>query len=366
MTITLNETTSRKPLRLWPGVVIVILQWLLAFGVPQVAPDAELFSLPIGLLGVLGGVVGGLAIVIWWLFFSRAPWSERLGALVLMIVAVIATRLTVHESIRGGMMGNVVRLLRPGPQPRRRRLGGGHASSLCRSSARVAGRGHCVAARRGRWCGQQVSATGSEFHWRWTETPEQRLLAQVDDEPKPPSPAPAETPKEPSRLKPKTTRGTPGSFSNSEDPARRLAWRWRRRKAGHERLHGRSSRRACESERTTPAEWPGFRGPERDGIIRGVRITTDWSASPPVEMWRRPIGPGWSSFAVRGDLLYTQEQRGDDEIVACYRVSTGEPVWRHRDRVRFWESTAAPVRARHRRSATVASTLWCDRDPKRA
>ena len=87
-----------------------------------------------------------------------------------------------------------------------------------------------------------------------------------------------------------------------------------------------------------PAEWPGFRGPNRDSAIAGLRINTDWTTAPPVQVWHREIGPGWSSFAVNGDVLYTQEQRGEFEVVAAYRVSTGEPVWRHSDAARFWES----------------------------
>src|SRR5216684_5584564 len=93
-----NELTPRKPLRLWPAVVIAVVQLLVMFGGPVVAPDA---GLPIGMLG---GVGGALAIVVWWVLFSRAPWSERVGAIVLMIVAVLAIRTVVHESIFGAGM----------------------------------------------------------------------------------------------------------------------------------------------------------------------------------------------------------------------------------------------------------------------
>src|SRR3984893_8598502 len=97
--------TGRKPLRLWPAVIIAIVQLLVMFVGPIVAPDA---GLPVGMLG---GVVGALAIVIWWVLFSRAPWSERVGAIILMIVGVLATKTVVHESIAGAGMGKLMYIL---------------------------------------------------------------------------------------------------------------------------------------------------------------------------------------------------------------------------------------------------------------
>src|SRR5437867_7671908 len=93
-----DNPTLKKPLRLWPGVLAVVLQWLVWFVLPMAVPGAMLY-------GVLAGVLGGLVIVVWWLFFSRAPWSERVGALVVMIAALFATSRIVHESIANGMMG---------------------------------------------------------------------------------------------------------------------------------------------------------------------------------------------------------------------------------------------------------------------
>ena len=322
MTITkTDEPTPRKPLRLWPGVVIVILQWLVRFVLPVVSPDAMLF-------GLIGGMVGGLAVVAWWVFFSRAPWSERLGAVALMIVALFATSRIVHESIRNGMMGMML-VISSIPALSLALVAWAVASRRLSAGPRRAAMVATILLACGGWTlvrtGGITGDGSSDLHWRWTETPEERLLAHAGDEPLdsarggpkalPPPPAAAETPK--------------------EQPVA---------KAGDEPAAPPAAPAAAKTEPAAPvaantrADWPGFRGPGRDSIIRGVRIETDWSASPPVELWRRPIGPGWSSFAVRGNLLYTQEQRGNEEVVACYKVASGEPVWTHRDEARFFES----------------------------
>jgi outer membrane protein assembly factor BamB len=311
--------TLTRPLRLRPGVILAIMLVIARYLVPVIAPDAEIAEMPLVVLAMLSGVIFGVAIVIWWLLFSRAPWPERLAAVPLMILGVFVTRLVVHESIRGAHMGMMVPLYSPPvlalalviwavlthrmPDAFRRATMVGAIVLACVPFTLIRTGG--------------VIGSGSELHWRWTPTPEERLLARAKAEPVAvPPPAPARAVEPPAAAAPAekpvdATRPTP----KDESPVPAKA-------------------------EVSNAEWPGFRGPNRDSVIRSVRIKTDWATSPPVEMWRKPIGPGWSSFAVSGHLLYTQEQRGEEELVSCYAVSTGEAVWRHRDPVRFYESNA--------------------------
>jgi outer membrane protein assembly factor BamB len=341
MTITQGHNVTRRPLRLWPAVIIATLQLLVMFLGPVVAPDAPL---PVGMLG---GIAGALAILIWWLLFSRAPWFERVGAIVLMVVGVLATKAVAHESMAGAGQGMLMYIL---PTPYlalalvawavvARHLQGGARRVALVVAILLA----CAPFALIRTAG--VSSAVSQFHLRWTPTPEERLLALANDEPKPlpPAPPPAETPQE--RVAPspseKPLDSSSGPASARPDPAAQA--KTQPGASAADELSVMPDARMPDAGSRIPApEWPGFRGPNRDSIIRGVRINSDWSSSPPVELWRRPIGPGWSSFAVHGDVLYTQEQRGEDEVVSAYKVSTGEPVWRHRDRVRFYESNGGP------------------------
>ena len=89
---------QRSTLRLWPGVAAVALQCLLWIIDPLII-DWDM------MVAVFGGVLLGVVVLVWWLFFSRAPWLERIGAIVLMVVAIVGTYRVVHPSISNGMMG---------------------------------------------------------------------------------------------------------------------------------------------------------------------------------------------------------------------------------------------------------------------
>jgi outer membrane protein assembly factor BamB len=90
-------------------------------------------------------------------------------------------------------------------------------------------------------------------------------------------------------------------------------------------------------------DWPQFEGPKRDGIARGVHLRTDWDERPPKELWRHPVGAGWSSFAVVGNYAFTQEQRGQDEGTVCYDVQTGKQIWEYLEPHQRFENSLAGV-----------------------
>jgi len=286
----MTDSDSRKPLRLWPGVVIVVLSFISYYVPSYLAPSSMAMF-----WGMMGSLFGGtLLLFVWWLFFSRARWFDRLGGLALLIVAQTAAVFLAHPSAK------MVTVL-PG------------VLWLCAifvASLFVGKRSVTVAAVLVASLGWTLVRTegvtgdlSSDYAWRWSATPEERFMAsEASALPALPvtSPATDVVPTDPAVTGP------------TEDP--------------------------IGGEIFETAAWPGFRGPDRDSILAGVTIDPNWSQSPPQEIWRRPVGPGWGSFALIGNRLCTQEQRDEEEVVVCYDAATGEPIWLYAYPARFWEA----------------------------
>jgi len=75
--------------------------------------------------------------------------------------------------------------------------------------------------------------------------------------------------------------------------------------------------------------WPQFLGPNRDGHAPAGPFRTDWDKRPPEKLWSVPVGGGFSSFAVVGGKLYTQDRQGGNERVLCLDAASGATVWEH-------------------------------------
>jgi outer membrane protein assembly factor BamB len=316
----MNTATHSKPLRVWPGVVAVVLLLVARFGIKALVPGFRGFS-----TGMKWSMYAGLAVLLWWLLLSRARWFERLGGVLLMGAGLAGAWFLRHDSmgplwLLAYALPWVCVALVAGAAIARRMPDGPRRATI--AAAIVFASLAWTLARTDGISGDHVA----DFGWRWARSPEERLLAQAGREPvAPAAPAPT-TPSAPAASvptapPPSPPAASPGPAVASADP-------------------GAAPAPMVAAPTPGARSWPGFRGPARDGVVRGVRVQTDWAASPPVEMWRRPVGPGWSSFAVQGNRIYTQEQRGDHEVVASYDAASGAPVWTHRDAVRFFEANA--------------------------
>ncbi len=94
--------------------------------------------------------------------------------------------------------------------------------------------------------------------------------------------------------------------------------------------------------RDDSADWPQWRGRNRDGVSAQGGLLAAWPPEGPPLVWKRPIGRGFSSVAVAGGRLYTMDQDtvpGEAgtanpprryEAVICLDAATGKDIWRYR------------------------------------
>ncbi len=117
-----------------------------------------------------------------------------------------------------------------------------------------------------------------------------------------------------------------GGFTGDLIPT--LEWKWQ------------STRTVLGSESATGGsvlrgDYPQFLGPDRNGILSGARPRIGTGSNAPVELWRVPVGAGWSGFAVAGRMAITLEQHGNSEHVVARDVITGRHVWSVTNEARY-------------------------------
>lgn len=282
-----------KSPRTWPAVAIMAVFWIVVTAVGMLTEN----QLVVFLTKLNAPMVAGLLFLIWWWAFSRFAMQEKAIEFATFSAIGVATFFLVDKSMR---MGLLMTALPVALTVWAAWLVVSRVLSLSASAQRVGMVATMILAWGYYTLLRMDGVTGAmeaTISWRWTPTKEQEFLA-----------AHAKSP------------------ANSERPTSETT----------------AESAASEPLAMSEGDWPEFRGSNRDGQLAGVRIATDWSASPPKKLWRQKIGPGWSSFAVIGDRIFTQEQRGDDEVVTCYNANTGAELWAHTDKARFEEVVAGP------------------------
>jgi outer membrane protein assembly factor BamB len=274
-------TPPRPAPRLWPALALVAAYWV-AFATVNVFFPATFTQF---LTMFWSPQVLAPAILVWWLFFSRQPWADRLWGVAWLILGGILATLLAHKSM---MMGMIM-----------------YAAPVAITAVVLTLFAMRNADKSARWIS---IAAASLLAWHYF------ALIRVD--------------------------GVTASLQSER------SWRWS--PTAEDTFLAQRKKQASESVATAspvqliakPTDWPSFRGPNRDGHLHNVSLSADWTAQPPREVWRRRVGPGWSSFAVVGNHVYTQEQRGDAEAVLCFNLASGEEIWSHEDKARFEEVVA--------------------------
>ena len=96
------------------------------------------------------------------------------------------------------------------------------------------------------------------------------------------------------------------------------------------------------ASRAQAQEWPGWRGPERDGTAPAAQTPATWPEAF-ARAWRVEIGDGYSSPVVSAGRVFVHSRRGELEIVTALDLASGARLWQHDYPSRFIQNTIVPT-----------------------
>ena len=102
------------------------------------------------------------------------------------------------------------------------------------------------------------------------------------------------------------------------------------------------------------ADWPQWRGPNRDGVTRDFVAPTTWPATL-TETWKVTVGEGHSSPVTSEGRIYVLARQGEDEVVLCIDAPAGKQLWRATYPAAYTMNPAATGHGKGPKSTPVVS-----------
>jgi outer membrane protein assembly factor BamB len=78
------------------------------------------------------------------------------------------------------------------------------------------------------------------------------------------------------------------------------------------------------------ADWPQFRGPNRDGTSAETGLLRQWPEGGPEVLWSTEVGQGYSAAAIHGGKVYFNDyvESTSEFLVRCLTLDEGKELWR--------------------------------------
>jgi len=86
---------------------------------------------------------------------------------------------------------------------------------------------------------------------------------------------------------------------------------------------------ALAAQQGSSADWPRWRGPDRNGRSAETAWLDQWPKEGPTVAWRARVGLGFSSFVVAQGRAFTMGHEDGKDSIFCFDAATGREIWKH-------------------------------------